>query len=249
MDSVQIIADEVREQNRLFESGDTDKAFWLGQQNRLKAMKTLDPSLTQTQIGEMVGKGRRWVQVVIAWEAQSNALPDWGNKPQTERNTSTAKTVVKNRNQRKALIDSLSDDEKVALVESVVKTPDIVEKVMAKNTKASKAIRRVTVDVEEREAKERFKRNKEAAIQRQKPTNLSLWFHRITVKISEWANDLATIRSNIDDLLPEQVPLMIEAHERLIESARRNVDIMKGDAESDVIEGKVVDITTKALRA
>ena len=56
---------EVREQNELYEAGATDRAFWLAQRHRLEAMKEADPKLTQTAIGELIGKGKSWVSAVM----------------------------------------------------------------------------------------------------------------------------------------------------------------------------------------
>jgi hypothetical protein len=66
------IAAEIREQNELYEAGDTDRAFWLGQQKRLKALQNTEPKLTQPQMGKMVGKSHAWVKAVLGWDGHSS---------------------------------------------------------------------------------------------------------------------------------------------------------------------------------
>jgi hypothetical protein len=75
MTEVERLAEEVREQNRLYEAGDVDKAFWLGQQNRLKAIREADPGLGLRKIGDLVGKGPSWVKDVL--NCPSGSTPTW----------------------------------------------------------------------------------------------------------------------------------------------------------------------------
>jgi hypothetical protein len=247
MSSLQAIADEVREQNRLFESGDTDKAFWLGQQNRLKAMKALDPSLTQSQIGKMVSKGQQWVQKVLKWDYARGSNPFADANNPSKQGPASAKRVLQNRTQRKAVIDSLSDDEKVALAESVVNTPEMVERMMAKPTKAAKAIRKAAVNVEEREARERFKKTRERADQRKAPTKLGQFFWRMKGQMRDWTRDLKFIYDDLHTLPDELANDLIESHRDLITAAKANLAKLEGSEvkqDDDVIEveGKVIEI-------
>lgn len=77
MTEVQRLAKEIREQNKLYEKGRADEAFWLGQKVRLGKMKEADKSLTQAQMGELVGKDGDWVGTVLRSDPARGVLPKW----------------------------------------------------------------------------------------------------------------------------------------------------------------------------
>lgn len=70
---VERLAAEVREQNALYEAGDTDKAFWLGQQKRLARMEAAGAS--RAEIGRLVGKTHPWVKLVLEWNVSRHTSP------------------------------------------------------------------------------------------------------------------------------------------------------------------------------
>ena len=93
MTEVERLAAEVREQNELFEAGEVEGAFWLGQKHRLEQIKATDPSLSQTAIGKLIGKGRDWVRGVLGWDAGILASPFAGPRGEN-REASTARKVL-----------------------------------------------------------------------------------------------------------------------------------------------------------
>lgn len=76
---VERLAAEIREQNELYDAGDTDRAFWLGQQRRLEQMKVEDPTLTNVAIGKLIGKSTTWMSSVLRWDSRARDLPDWAS--------------------------------------------------------------------------------------------------------------------------------------------------------------------------
>ena len=104
---VERLVAEVIEQNQLYERGEMDRAFWLGQQQRLREIKDVSPKLTQAQIGAMVGKGVRWVQETLRWDSHRDASPFGGTVAGDRREISQARKML--REQPEAVADEIAD--------------------------------------------------------------------------------------------------------------------------------------------
>jgi len=89
---VERLAAEVREQNSLYEAGESDTAFWLGQQARLRAMS--DAGLSHSAISKKVGKSRDWVSDVLKWDRRILPTP-WAGPRGEKREASTARKVLR----------------------------------------------------------------------------------------------------------------------------------------------------------
>jgi hypothetical protein len=134
--TVEQIAAEVREQNELFENGDKDRAFWIGQANRLKAMKGAKPELSQRAIGELVGKSEEWVRRVLKWsQAGLGSSPDWGrgsHGTKAEIDQGVTKALEDPARRKQIVREAMSSPEAAEVIADALEDPDVVQAVQAK---------------------------------------------------------------------------------------------------------------------
>lgn len=236
------LIDEVKEQNALFDRGEKDKAFWIGQQNRLKEIRDLNPSFSDAKIGMLVGKDRKWVKTVMEFDQRAGSLPNWkrGSHATTAEVEAGVEKVMRDPHKRKKIISKLSSDTRAEVIAEASRDPEAV-----KQATSQPKVKKAFEDEEERAAKQRLKENKEKAIQRKKPTPLSQFFWRLVGSLHQTARDLRTIMEELGTLDPTQVPEVMDRLVELRDAAQANIDILQSTDENDdaiEVEGKVIDI-------
>lgn len=233
------VAAEIREQNKLFEKGETDKAFWLAQQQRLLRIKELEPHLTQKQIGELVGKEHQWVSKVLAWDSLQRESPNWIGVTKRNYADVTARQL-RDPEKRKRALDGLTTDEQVAVAAEVMAKPEVAEQVVSQpTTKAAKAIRKVAEDAEDKAARQRIQASKDATAKRRGPTPLSQFFWRIVGEMKKWERDLRTISEEMHTLDRHQRGPVLDAHHALLARVQENIGLLE-EGSDGAIEGRIV---------
>lgn len=233
-----LVAAEVREQNKLYEKGETDRAFWLAQQQRLLRIKELEPKLTQTQIGELVGKSNQWVSRVFHWNSRAREIPNWNSG--SNKRDEVASRAMRDPQKRKAALSNLTTEEKAAVIEDVADDAT-VEKVMAKPSQASRRIKRAAEDAEVRETRERIKKRQEDTAKRTPGVHsVSAFLWTIVRKVGgEWKRDLAVIRGEFGSLSEPEKQQIAESYHALRDELDLGLLELLGSEEvvDDVIEG------------
>lgn len=232
------VAAEIREQNKLFEKGETDKAFWLAQQQRLLRIKELDPQLTQKQIGQLVGKEHQWVSKVLAWDSLQRESPEWVGVTKRSYADVTARQM-RDPEKRKRALDGLTTDEQLAVAAEVMAKPEVAEQIAKPTSKAAKTIRKVAEDAEDKAARQRIKTAKEATAKRRGPTPLSQFFWRIVGEMKKWERDLKTISEEMHTLDRHQRGPVLDAHHALLARVQENIGLLE-EGSNGAIEGRVV---------
>lgn len=228
------VAAEIREQNKLFEKGETDKAFWLAQQHRLLRIKELEPKLTQTEIGNLVGKSNQWISRVLAWDPRARGLPNWQSG--TNKRDEVTSRALRDPQTRDRAIDSLTSDETADLIDAAAKRkPEVVEKIVER----SAAVRKAAEAADDKAAREKIRTAKEAASKRRGPTPLSQFFWRIVGEMKKWERDLKTISEEMHTLDRHQRGPVLDAHHALLARVQENIGLLE-EGSNGAIEGRVV---------
>lgn len=219
------------------ESGDSKRDAYKAAAEAIAAHKA-ETGESNVVVATTIHKSEGEVRRLLKWresgyKADSPYLMDTNATSRAAK--SHTKKVLRDPVKREEVMEALSDDERAKIIESAAK-------------KSGPKVRKAVESAEEREARERFKRSREAADQRRKPTPLSAFYNSMSSKMAQWSQDLRAVRSvGLDTLALNQVPRMIEAHEILIKEAQENVRVLKGEEplkDSDVIdvEARVIDI-------
>lgn len=146
-----------------------------------------------------------------------------------------AKRILREPQQRRRVIDSLTPKEKTAIARDILKDPEVT---------ADPKVRKTMESAEDKRAKERLAKARERQVQGRPATTLSQFFWRIIGQLLQWSRDLREIRGELMDLSPEEREKVLERHVMLRDEVQANIDILTGTTakDSDVIEGRVHDI-------
>lgn len=243
---VNTLIDEIKEQNALYDRGEKDKAFWIAQQHRLKAIKDADPELSNRKIGELVEKSPTWVKQVMEFDQKAGSAPNWrrGSHATAAEVEKGAQQAMRDPLRRKRLIKDLTPEERVEVAVEASKEPEVAEQVVQR----SKSVRKAAEDEGDRAARQRLNEARERQLQGRKATTLSQFFYRMITQMLEWINSLDAIREDLEELPADQKERLIERHRQLIKAAQENLDILEGrNIEPTTIEGKITE--TKAISA
>lgn len=90
------------------EAGTTDRAAWIAIQDRVKR---LAKGRTQTEVGRLIGKDRRWVSELLAWvsAAADSPFSAAARGRDADRNARGARNVLVDPEQREKILTSLPD--------------------------------------------------------------------------------------------------------------------------------------------
>jgi hypothetical protein len=236
MSRLEELAAEVVEQDRLFEAGEVDQAYWIGQQHRLLAMLGDESKPTQVKVAGMIGKSREWVRKVLALGANSNGQPDWGNKPQAERNVNTTKQTLQKPKEREKVFAGLTPQERAEVIDDASNDPAVWPHVKP-------TTRQHFDDEDARQARERFRLAKERQEQARPSTTVTEFFWKIIKGLDDVTRDLAFVSQELALLSDGQKPEVRQRLVRLRDQAQASIDLLDGkESGDDTLDGHAVDV-------
>lgn len=174
------------------ESGDAKLAAYRQAADEIAAAQYVEPTISQREIGERIGKSRPWVGQLVRW--RTSGYPDSG--PFDGPGQKEARRRLAERREPTDRADRVEMASRLLADPEVAKAA--IPAVLAKRSKSQRLIEQA---VSRKNADER-KRQVDAARRRRdgEAAPLPAYMAKMVVKINEWAAALASIEGDLEQL-------------------------------------------------
>lgn len=211
-----------------------------------------DPTLSQREVGQRLGRSERWVRNLV--QSRTNAEPasefkvDW-NRGSRATKEDVQRTLSRPKS-REAILAAMSDDERAELAtDAVGESEAVAERVMAKPSKARTALNNAS---DSAQIRRRIRDKQDEGRKRMGKTTVSQYYWRILNQFTKWHDGLRWIEQEVDSLRASERPEVINRLLDLREEIDRCLAAVRDeplDESTNAIDGRAADIRGKVLSA